>query len=66
MDFLHAPLFECMKIRIVRLVLLYLYCCYFDRSLVNFGLLKGLELTNDRLEFEKLENFFDLGAPYVI
>jgi len=30
--------------------------------LVNFGLLKSLELTNDHLEFENLEKNFDLGA----
>jgi hypothetical protein len=35
---------------------------YFYHALVNFGLLKSLELTNDHLEFEKLEKNFDLGA----
>ncbi len=62
MDFLHAPLFECMKIRIVPLVLLYLYIFYFYQALVNFGLLKSLELTNDHLELKKLEKNFDLGV----
>jgi len=51
-----------MKIKIVPLVLLYLYCFYFDHYLVNFGLLKSLELANDHLEFEKLEIFKNLGA----
>jgi hypothetical protein len=62
MDFLPAPLFDCMKIRIVPLVLLYLYCFYFDHYLVNFGLLKSLELVNDHLEFQKLNFFLYLGA----
>jgi len=46
----------------VPLVLLYLYFVTLIMYFVNFGLLKSLELTNDHLEFEKLEKNFDLGA----
>jgi hypothetical protein len=41
---------------------LLLYCFYFYHALVNFGLFKNLELTNDHLEFEKLGKKIDLGA----
>jgi hypothetical protein len=29
---------------------------------VNFGLLKSPKITNDHLEIQDLENFFDLGT----
>ncbi len=34
--------------------------------LVNFGLLKNLESTNDHLDVEILERNFDLGAKYLL